>query len=149
MSNHQAGGASPLLVVGMSKAGMPAPSWGIHTASYPQSIFNRCFQGWKRPCLSRGMRQGTTSSESLSQSISFCLCPSFALKRKGPSEGSCAWTGCPVRNHNSPPPTSHCCQQLYGSAGFSACCIFLTLPSAGPNLSPLYLYANSKTISIC
>lgn len=39
-------------------------------------------------------------------------------------------------------------QQLCGNAGFSSCCVSLSSLSAGPNLSPLYLYANSTVISI-
>lgn len=39
-------------------------------------------------------------------------------------------------------------QQLCGNAGFSSCCALLSLLSAGPNLSPLCLYANSTVISI-
>ncbi|KAI1235195.1 hypothetical protein IHE44_0002832 [Lamprotornis superbus] len=38
-------------------------------------------------------------------------------------------------------------QQLCGNAGFSSCCVLLSSLSAGPNLSPLYLYANSTSVA--
>lgn len=122
-------------------AGMPTPSCDIRMSSYPQSNFSRFFQGW-----SRGMRQGTTSSESLSQSINFCLCPSFALERKDPPQGSCACPGCPV--------ITHLLLQVTAASSFMAmqaslhAAVFFALLSAGPNLSSLYLHANSKVISI-
>lgn len=59
-SKHQAGQALPLLGACVGKAGIPTPSCATCMASYPYSISSRLIQGWQKPSLGRGMRQGTT-----------------------------------------------------------------------------------------
>lgn len=140
---HQAGLASHLLGVGLGRAGMPTPSCATCMASFLQSVFSRFFKSWEKCSLSRGTRQGTTQPVQQLLSMLFLFPWREIAQHRAPVHVQDVLTG--AITHLLPTVSS---QQLCGNAGFSSCCALLSSLSAGPNLSPLYLYANSTVISI-